>query len=45
MIWVVLAFIFSNLFSFVVGYVVLTAVVNTVDNLDKGGKDDKGETD
>lgn len=43
MIWIVLAFIFSNLFSFIFGYIILTAFIKVVDRL--GEKDnDKEET-
>ena len=30
--WIILAFIFSNLFSFIMGYIILTVVVKIVDN-------------
>lgn len=39
MIWIVLAFIFSNLFSFVFGYIVLTAFVKAVDRLEEQKND------
>lgn len=31
--WIVLAFLFSNLFSFIMGYVLLSAIIKFVDNL------------
>jgi hypothetical protein len=31
--WIILAFIFSNLFSFIMGYILLTAWVRAMDNL------------
>lgn len=43
MIWIVLAFIFSNLFSFIMGYIILTAYVKAVDRLEEAGND-KEET-
>ena len=31
--WIILAFIFSNLFSFIMGYILLTAWVRAMNNL------------
>ena len=31
--WIVLAFLFSNLFSFIIGYVLLSAIIRFVDSL------------
>ena len=31
--WIVLAFLFSNLFSFIMGYVLLSAIIHFVDSL------------
>lgn len=41
MIWIVLAFIFSNLFSFIFGYIVLTAFVKATDKLEEKDNDKK----
>ena len=43
MIWIVLAFIFSNLFSFILGYVILTAFIKVVDRLEEKEKDSNEE--
>lgn len=31
--WIILAFLFSNLFSFIMGYVLLSAIIHLVDSL------------
>ena len=31
--WIVLAFLFSNLFSFLMGYILLSAIIHFVDGL------------
>ena len=43
MIWIVLAFIFSNLFSFIFGYIILTAFIKTIDRLEEknNGEEEK----
>ena len=44
MIWIVLAFIFSNLFSFIFGYIMLSAYIRAMDKLGEQ-KNDKEEED
>ena len=39
MIWIVLAFIFSNLFSFIFGYIILTTFIKIVDRLEEKDND------
>ncbi len=41
MIWIVLAFIFSNLFSFIFGYIILTAFIKAIDRLEEEKNNDK----
>lgn len=41
MIWIVLAFIFSNLFSFILGYIILTVFIKAVDSLEEKNNDKK----
>jgi hypothetical protein len=43
--WIILAFIFSNLFSFLMGYILLTVWVKFVDNLPPKEKETESDKD